>query len=71
MVATINSTSTKVPGWQRKCWAWAEADKPFEIRDLEAPHFLFCQELCAEYNYTYQYHCGPSESVAQFKPIKP
>ena len=36
---------------------------------MEAAHFMFCQEICAEYDYTYQYRCQRSESVAQFKPL--
>jgi hypothetical protein len=69
MVASINSTSTKADQWQEKCWSWAETNQPFEIRDMEAAHFMFCQEICAEYDYTYQYRCQRSESVAQFKPL--
>jgi len=69
MVAALNSISTKAAGWQEKCWTWAEAKLPFEIRDMEASHFMFCQEICAEYEYTYQYRCRRSESVAQFKPM--
>ena len=69
MVAAINSVSTKTSGWQDKCWAWAETKQLFEIRDMEASHFMFCQEICAEYNYTYLYHCRRDESVAQFKPV--
>jgi len=69
MVTATNSVSTKSAGWQQKCWTWAEANQSFEIRDMEAPHFMFCQELCAEYHYTYQYHCQRDESVAQFKPL--
>lgn len=70
MVAAINSTSTRVDGWQEKCWAWAEAGLPFEVRDMEAAHFMFCQELCAEYEYSYEYRCQASESVARFKPVQ-
>jgi len=69
MVASINSTSTKAERWQEKCWSWAETKQPFEIRDMEASHFMFCQELCAEYDYSYLYRCQRSESVAQFKPL--
>ena len=69
MVASVNSISTKTDKWRETCWAWAESHQPFELRDLGAAHFLFCQELCAEYSYTYQYHCRGSESVANFKPI--
>jgi hypothetical protein len=69
MVAVINSTSTKVAGWQEKCWTWAEAKQPFEVRDMQAEHFMFCQELCAEYEYTYQYRCQRTESVAKFTPL--
>lgn len=69
MVATINSVTTKTAGWQIKCWKWAEAKQPFEICDMEAAHFMFCQEVCAEYNYTYQYRCRPSSSVAKFVPL--
>lgn len=69
MVASINSTSTQQAGWQSKCWAWAERRQPFEIRDMEAEHFMFCQELCAEYDYTYQYRCRRTESVAKFVPL--
>ena len=36
---------------------------------MGASHFMFCQELCGEYNYTYEYRCQRSESVARFKPI--
>lgn len=68
MVAAINSISTKTPAWQSKCWAWAERKQPFEIHDMEAAHFMFCQELCAEYEYSYQYQCRRNESVAQFRP---
>jgi len=70
MVTSINSTTTKKLGWQNKCWGWAEARCPFEIRDMHAEHFMFCQELCAEYDYTYQYRCKDSESVARFVPIE-
>ena len=69
MVAAINSISTRDAGWQEKCWHWAEAHQPFEIRDMEAAHFMFCQELCAEYSYAYHYRRQRAESVAQFKPI--
>jgi hypothetical protein len=70
MVASINSITTNTPEWQKKCWGWAEARTVFEVRDMQAPHFLFCQELCGEYNYTYQYRCNRSESVAKFTPIE-
>jgi hypothetical protein len=70
MVASINSISTKAVGWQYQCWTWAEAKLSFEIRDMESAHFMFCQEVCAEYNYTYQYRCNRSESAAQFKPAE-
>jgi hypothetical protein len=69
MVAAINSVSTKTAGWQDKCWAWAETKQLFEICDMQASHFLFCQEICAEYSYTYLYRCRRDESVAQFKPM--
>lgn len=69
MVASINSTSTTTEKWREKCWAWAESHQPFEIREMGASHFMFCQELCGEYNYTYEYRCQRSESVARFKPI--
>ena len=69
MVSSINSITTQTAGWQNKCWQWAEAKQPFEIRDLEAQHFMFCQEICAEYQYTYQYYFRDSESVAKFTPI--
>jgi hypothetical protein len=68
MLADINSISTQAAGWREKCQAWAELKQAFEIRDMEAAHFLFCQELCARYDYTYLYHCHRSESVARFKP---
>jgi hypothetical protein len=68
MVAAINSVSTKSAGWREKCWAWAEAKQPFKIHDMEALHFMFCQELCAEYDYIYDYHCRGAESVARFEP---
>jgi len=70
MVAATNSVSTSTTGWEKKCWAWAEAKQLFEIRDMGTAHFLFCQELCAEYDYIYQYRCRRDESVAQFQPIK-
>ena len=70
MVAAINSVSTKTTGWQKKCWRWAEARQPFEVCDLESSHFMFCQELCAEYNYAYEYRYRASESVAKFKPLE-
>lgn len=63
------SISTKDAGWRDKCGVWAKARQPFEVRDLESARFLFCQELCAEYGYMYEYHCRPPESVAQFKPL--
>ena len=70
MVASINSTTTKEKEWQQKCWQWAEANQPFEIRDMGAADFMFCQELCAEYSYSYQYRCKGTESVAKFAPIQ-
>jgi hypothetical protein len=69
MVAAINSTSTQEPGWEKKSWTWAEGKQVFEIRDMQAEHFMFCQELCAEYDYSYQYRCHRAESTAHFKPI--
>ena len=30
---------------------------------------MFCQELCAEYDFSYQYRFRASESVAQFTPL--
>jgi len=69
MVAAINSVSTQTSGWQEKCWNWAETRQSFEIRDMQSVHFMFCQEICAEYDYTYQYRCQRSESAARFKPI--
>lgn len=69
MVASINSATTTTPAWQHKCWDWAEARSTFELRDLEAKHFMFCQELCAEYEYSYQYRCQRGESVARFTPL--
>jgi hypothetical protein len=69
MVAALNSVSTKTTGWQEKCWNWAESQQPFEIRDMTSSHFMFCQELCGEYNYTYVYRCSGQESVAQFKHV--
>ncbi len=68
MVAASNSVSTTAPDWQRKCWEWAEAKQPFEINNLATGHFMFCQELCAEYHYSYAYYCRGGESVARFKP---
>jgi hypothetical protein len=70
MVTAFNSISTETAGWREKCRAWAEERQPFEIRDMGAAHFLFCHELCAEYDYSYQYRCQHSESIAQFKPIE-
>ena len=70
MVASINSITTKTAGWQSRCWHWAETKQPFEIHDMEAGHFMFCQELCAEYDYSYQYRCKGSESVAKFTPLQ-
>jgi hypothetical protein len=69
MVRSINSITTKAAGWQQKCWRWAESAQPFEIRDLQSRHFMFCQEICAEYDYTYQYRCKNMESVARFTPL--
>jgi hypothetical protein len=68
MVSSINSVSTKMPQWQKRCWEWAEAKQRFEIRDIEAMHFMFCQQICAEYDYSYEYRYRRSESVAQFRP---
>jgi hypothetical protein len=70
MVASINSISTKTTGWREKCWQWAELKQPFEIYDMEAAHFMFCQELCAEYDYFYRYRCKRNESVAKFTPLQ-
>jgi hypothetical protein len=70
MVTVTNSTSTRSAGWRETCWAWAEANQPFDLVDIESPHFMFCQELCAEYQYRYQYRCHQSESVAHFIPIR-
>lgn len=69
MVSSLNSISTKTTGWHSKCWKWAENNQMFEIRDLTSRDFMFCQEVCAEYSYTYQYRCSPSESTARFKPL--
>jgi hypothetical protein len=69
MVSSINSTTTQAEGWQKQCWQWAEAKQSFEIHDLQSQHFMFCQEICAEYNYTYQYFCRRTESVAKFMPM--
>lgn len=68
MVASINSTTTKTTGWQKKCWEWAEAHIPFEIHDVQSEHFMFFQELCAEYQYTYNYRCRKKDSIAKFLP---
>jgi hypothetical protein len=68
MVHRINSVTTKTAGWQQQCWEWAEASLSFELRDVEAGHFAFCQELCAEYGYTYRYNGRRGYSVVQFKP---
>ena len=68
MVSSLNSVTTRTTGWERKCWEWAEAGHPFELRDVETRHFMFCQEICAEYDYTYLYRYQNDESVAQFKP---
>lgn len=67
MVAATNSITTKTEGWREKCRKWAEAGKPFALRDLETRHFIFCQEICDEYDYSYKYHCRGPESVAKFK----
>jgi hypothetical protein len=37
---------------------------------MEASHFMFCQELCAEYDYSYEYRCKRKESVAKFTPME-
>ncbi|HEX4349072.1 MAG TPA: hypothetical protein VH251_01730 [Verrucomicrobiae bacterium] len=69
MVTAMHSISTRTPGWREECWAWAETHQHFELLDIESPHFMFCQELCAEYNYRYVYRCLRSESVARFIPV--
>jgi len=56
--------------WRKKCRGWAEAGEPFQVRDLEAHHFVFCQEICAKYDYFYKYRCvGRTESTATFHAI--
>lgn len=52
-----------------KCREWAKSKQSFEINDLEALHFLFCQEICSEYDYAYKYRCRGAESKAKFEPI--
>lgn len=54
--------------WRQKCWALAENNEPFEIHRLEASHFMFCQALCAEYDYSFRFRCNRTDSVAEFHP---
>ena len=65
-----SAVTTKKVDWQRQCWGLAEERLPFELHDIETRHFMFCFELCAEYDYHFTYTYGSGRSVAHFKPLQ-
>ena len=67
-VCSVNSITAAVTGWQQRCWELAEANMPFELRDIQTRHFIFCHQLCAEYAYHFAYKYVPGHSAALFRP---
>ncbi|HEU5395822.1 MAG TPA: hypothetical protein VFV81_01550 [Verrucomicrobiae bacterium] len=70
MSMAANSISTRAKGWEEQCRTWADTGQSFEVRDLEESHFMFCQRLCAKYDYVYKYRCRGPESVAVFEALE-
>jgi hypothetical protein len=68
-MTSLNSVTTKTDGWEKKCRDWAEFRQSFEVHDLGAAHFMFCQEICTQFDYAYKYRCRGSDSIAKFEPI--
>ena len=57
-VKTMNVVTTKVKGWQKRCWEFAMEGKGFEVTGVEWKHIHFFQELCGAYNAKYKFSPG-------------
>lgn len=68
MLKNANLASTHEKGWETRCRKWAKAGVQFELLDIEATHFVFCQEICAAYKYKYEYQYSDNKSFAAFVP---
>ncbi|HEY3760313.1 MAG TPA: hypothetical protein VGN23_01000 [Verrucomicrobiae bacterium] len=64
----INSTTTRIKGWQADCWNWAKANKPFKLYGIGPEHEHFCQAVAASCNCKFHSHMLRNESVATFLP---
>ena len=60
----MNFTTTDMEGWQKDCWAWSKARKPFKLHAVKGKHVVLCEELAA----AYQYRFSLNDSVATFLP---
>lgn len=69
-VCCSNVVTTGRVDWQYQCWNLAEGRLVFELQDLQTRHFMFCFELCAEYDYHFTYSYGSGQSIARFTPLK-
>jgi len=70
MVAVKNLIIAGDNQWRQRCWDLAQRKEFFEIHRMEASHFMFCQALCAEYDYTFRFRCTRTESIAEFHPCE-
>ena len=50
--------TTKVKGWQQRCWEFAMAGNAIEVLGVERKHITFFQELCLAYHGKYKFLAG-------------
>lgn len=68
MAAPIQSILADEAGWEKKVRELAAAGREFWLLNMQASHFDFCQQLCHEFNYQYDFNLHTEHSVATFRP---